>query len=108
MKQVDAVKKLSAIAHEGRLTLIRKLIQAGPDGILAGDLARTAKIGATTASAQLLVLTNAGLVKSERRGREVTYSACYEHIRDLMQFLMLDCCAKRPDICLPVAKAVSG
>ncbi len=108
MKQNDAVKMLSAIAHDGRLTLIRKLIQAGPDGILAGDLARIAKIGATTASAQLLVLTNAGLAKSERRGRQVVYSACYERIRDLMQFLMLDCCAKRPDICLPVAKAVSA
>jgi len=108
MKQFDAVKMLSAIAHEGRLTLIRSLIQAGPEGILAGDLARTAKIGATTASAQLLVLTNAGLAQSQRRGRQVVYSARYDRIRDLMQFLMLDCCARRPDICLPVAEAVSA
>lgn len=107
MKQNDAVKMLSAIAHEGRLTLIRRLIQAGPEGLLAGDLARMAKIGATTASAQLLVLTNAGLATSERRGRQVVYSACYDRIRDLMGFLMLDCCARRPDICLPVARAVS-
>ena len=99
---------LSAIAHDGRLSLIRRLIQAGPEGMSAGDIARFAKIGATTASAQLLVLTNAGLVTSERRGRQVVYSARYDRMRDLLQFLMLDCCAKRPDICVPVAEAVSA
>lgn len=99
---------LSAIAHDGRLSLIRRLIQAGPEGMSAGDIARFAKIGATTASAQLLVLTNAGLVTSERRGRQVVYSARYDRMRDLLQFLMLDCCANRPDICVPVAEAVSA
>ena len=99
---------LSAIAHDGRLSLIRRLIQAGPEGMSAGDIARFAKIGATTASAQLLIQTTAGLVTSERRGRQVVYSARYDRMRDLLQFLMLDCCAKRPDICVPVAEAVSA
>ncbi|MFK8050513.1 MAG: ArsR/SmtB family transcription factor, partial [Halioglobus sp.] len=71
MKQSNAIKILSAVAHDGRLTLIRHLIQAGPEGVSAGDLARFAKIGPTTASAQLLVLANAGLVRSERSGRQV-------------------------------------
>lgn len=108
MKQKHAVKMLSAIAHDGRLSLIRRLIQAGPEGMSAGDIARFAKIGATTASAQLLILANAGLITSERRGRQVVYSARYDCVRDLLQFLMLDCCAKRPDICVPVAEAVSA
>ena len=104
MKQSSAVKILAALAHEGRLSLIRRLIQAGPEGINAGDLAKHAKIGATTASAQLLVLTNAGLVTSKRSGRQVRYFAKYEMMRDLLSFLMLDCCAKRADICEPIAE----
>ena len=105
MKQDEAVKTLSAMAHDGRLKLLRRLIQAGPDGLLAGDLARHANIGATTASAQLLVLSNAGLVYSERKGRQVRYFAAYDQMRGLLSFLLVDCCAKRSEICEPVAKA---
>ena len=105
MKQKDAVKSLSAMAHDGRLKLLRRLIQAGPDGLPAGELARHAEIGATTASAQLLVLTNAGLVYSERNGREVRYFAAYDQMRGLLSFLLVDCCAKRSEICDPVVKA---
>jgi len=108
MEQTDAVKSLSAMAHDGRLGLLRQLIQAGPKGLGAGELARSAGIGASTASAQLLVLTNAGLIAPDRRGREVVYTARFDRLRDLMGFLMVDCCAKRADICLPVAKAVQA
>jgi ArsR family transcriptional regulator len=98
MEQNIAIKMLSAIAHEGRLSLVRRLIQAGPQGMPAGDLARFAQIGPTTASAQLLILTNANLVKSTRNGREVIYCACYDRFSELVQFLMHDCCGKRPEI----------
>lgn len=108
VKQFDAIKSLSAMAHDGRLTLLRRLIQSGPDGVLAGELASFAGIGATTASAQLLVLSNAGLVHSERHGRQVRYFADYENMRGLLSFLMEDCCAKREDICKPVAEACCG
>ena len=73
--------------------------------MLAGDLARHADIGATTASAQLLVLTNSRLVYSERSGRQVRYFAAYEQMRGLLSFLMVDCCAKRAEICDPVVEA---
>jgi len=99
MKQNDAIKSLSALAHDGRLKLMRCLIQAGPDGVGSGALARHADVGATTASAQLLVLTNAGLVRSQRQGREVTYFAEYGRFSDLMRFLLHDCCANREEVC---------
>ena len=105
MKQLNAIKILSAMAHDGRLTLIRHLIQAGPEGVSAGDLARYAKIGPTTASAQLLVLANAGLVRSARSGRQVNYIAEYQIMSDLLGFLMQDCCSNRPEICKPVVDA---
>ena len=99
MKQIDAIKSLAALAHDGRLTLMRHLIQAGPAGVGAGDLATYANVGATTASAQLLVLTNAGLILSRRDGRRVTYFANYARLRGVMGFLLEDCCAGRPEIC---------
>ncbi len=105
MEMSDATKTLAAIAHEGRLTLIRRLIQAGPDGVSAGTLARFAGIGPTTASAQLLVLANAGLVRSVRDGRRITYFAQYDRMKDLLAFLMLDCCGGNSDICDPLVKA---
>jgi len=97
MKQIDAIQSLSALAHDGRLTLMRLLIQAGPEGMGSGALARRADIALTTASAQLLVLTNAGLVRSRRDGRHVTYFAEYGRFEQLMSFLMHDCCAGRCD-----------
>ncbi len=99
MKQYAAIKSLSAMAHSGRLSLLRLLIQAGDVGIGSGDLAKRAKIGATTASAQLLVLSNAGLVRSEREGRRITYFANYKMLGRLMAFLLHDCCANRQEIC---------
>jgi DNA-binding transcriptional ArsR family regulator len=102
----NAVETLSALAHEGRLTLVRLLIQAGPDGMNAGDLALRGGIGPTTASAQLLVLKNAGLVQSQRRGRQVIYSASYNKMAVLLGFLMEDCCCSRPEICQPLKEAL--
>ena len=104
----DSVQKLSAIAHEGRLSLLRLLIQRGPDGESAGALAKAGQLGATTASAQLLVLANAGLVQSRRRGRQVIYNANYESLEGLLGFLLEDCCCGRTEICAPVARRLEA
>lgn len=101
----DAVAKLSAIAHQGRLSLVRILIQAGPAGLAAGELAAAAAIAPSTASAQLLVLGNAGLLRSERQGRSVRYFANYPAMLGLVNFLMEDCCQSGSANCLPLPEA---
>ncbi len=106
MKLNIAVEILSALAHEGRVTLVRLLIQAGPEGLGAGELAASAGLAATTASAQLLVLKNAGLVQSERRGRHINYAANYKQMTGLLQFLMKDCCCSRQEICAPLKGSI--
>lgn len=98
----DAVKQLSAIAHEGRLTLLRLLIRAGPDGLPATTLARSAGTKLPTASAQLLVLGNAGLVTSSRSGRQIIYTANFRTMTDLLSYLTLDCCGGSATICEPL------
>lgn len=94
-----AVEALSALAHASRLAAFRLLVRAGPDGIAAGDIAR--EIGAlpNTLSTHLAILGNAGLVRSRRDGRSVIYSADYDGMRDLLGFLVADCCGGRPEIC---------
>lgn len=108
MKKNDAIKTLSALAHDGRLTLMRRLIEAGPDGVVAGELARHAGIESTTASGQLLVLVNSGLIRSERNGRFITYFSNYDHLRELLQFLMRDCCGNRQEICCGLMDGTEG
>ncbi len=90
-----AVQQLAAIAHEGRLTMFRQLIQAGPEGLAAGVLAANLGGNPPTASAQLLVLSNAGLVTSARQGRHIIYSANYTTMSALLTFLPRDCCGGR-------------
>src|SRR6185369_2088836 len=94
---------LSALAHGSRLAVFRLLVRAGPDGVAAGDIAR--EIGAlpNTLSSHLTILGHAGLIRSRREGRSILYSADYDRMRDLLGFLMEDCCAGRPEICAPFA-----
>lgn len=102
-----AVARLSALAQESRLSVFRLLVQAGRDGMAAGDVARTLGIPANTLSAQFTVLANAGLVTSRREGRSILYAADYDGMSDLLVFLMEDCCQGRPEVCAPLAEAAS-
>ena len=94
-----AVDALSALAHGHRLAVFRLLVRAGKEGVPAGDIAR--EIGAlpNTLSSHLTILGHAGLVRSRREGRSIIYSADYERMRDLLGFLVDDCCAGHPEIC---------
>ncbi len=102
-----AVKRLSALAQQGRLAVFRLLIKAGPDGVAAGDLARALDIPPNTLSAQLTNLANAGLVASRRDGRSVVYTANFGGMSELLVYLMEDCCQGRAEVCVPLAQAVS-
>ena len=103
MESELAIKRLSAIAQEARLQLFRLLVKAGPDGRAAGDIARKLDVPANTLSAQLLVLANAGLVRARREGRSIIYAMNFDAVRELLAFLMKDCCGGRAEICAPLA-----
>lgn len=94
-----AVEGLSALANSNRLAVFRLLVKAGPDGLAAGEIAREIGVSASTLSAQLTILANAGLVRSRRMGRSIIYAADYQRMRALLDFLVADCCAGHPEIC---------
>jgi ArsR family transcriptional regulator len=106
-KLVKAVDALSALAHEGRLSIFRLLVRAGGGGMAAGEIARKLDMLPNTLSANLSVLSGAGLISSRRDGRSVIYSADYERMTGLLSFLMEDCCNGDAAICAPLAAIAS-
>src|SRR6185437_11926163 len=98
MELTTAIKRLSAIAQDARLEVFRLLVKAGPPGMAAGEIARKLDVPANTLSAQLLVLSNAELVRARREGRSIIYAINYQAMRDLLVFLTEDCCGGRAEI----------
>lgn len=107
MKLTDAIKRLSALAQDSRLEVFRLLVKAGPEGLAAGEIARRCKTAPNTLSAQLLVLSNAGLVHARREGRSIIYAADFSAMRGLMLFLTEDCCGGNAEICAPLAESLN-
>ena len=107
METKTAVGRLSAIAQEARLDVFRLLVKAGPEGMAAGGIARELGVPANTLSAQLLVLSNAGLVRARRNGRSIIYAINFDAMRDLLVFLTEDCCGGRAEMCAPLAEIAS-
>src|SRR5579872_2334437 len=108
METEKAVQRLSALAQESRLTVFRLLVKAGPDGLAAGDIARRLKTQPNTMSAQLLLLSNAGLIRARREGRSIIYSADFDAMSSLLVFLTEDCCDGRPEVCAPLISVARG
>lgn len=97
---------LSALAHEGRLDVFRMLVQAGVLGLPAGEIARRLDTPPSSLTANLNVLARAGLVRSRRQGRSIIYTAEYDRMRDLLGFLVEDCCGAASGLCSPLADVV--
>ncbi|HXI88180.1 MAG TPA: metalloregulator ArsR/SmtB family transcription factor [Parvularculaceae bacterium] len=91
----------SAVSQETRLAVLRALIRKGPVGVAAGDLGAALDVPSPTLSFHLKELANAGLILSRKEGRKVIYAANYAGVRDLVDFLMADCCQGDPRLCGP-------
>ena len=103
MESIDAIKRLAALAQDSRLAVFRLLVKAGKAGVAAGEIARSLGITPNTLSAQLAILTNAGLATSRRDGRSIIYAADYDAMSALLIYLTEDCCQGRPEICAGLA-----
>jgi ArsR family transcriptional regulator len=101
----DAVDALGALAQESRLKVFRLLLRGGRDGMAAGDIARKLDVPHNTLSAHLTVLSRAKLVGARKEGRSVIYAANLEGTRELLSYLIEDCCRGKPDTCGPLIEA---
>ena len=103
----QALDALAALSQETRLAVFRMLVKAGPAGLPAGDIAERLSARQNTMSSHLKQLHAAGLIASCRDGRRILYTANYATARDLILFLMDDCCAGNAAVCDPVARALA-
>jgi|688.fasta_scaffold323990_2 DNA-binding transcriptional ArsR family regulator len=108
MKSQNAVRALAALAHEGRLAAFRLLVKAGSNGLPAGQIADRLKMPPSSLSSNLMLLSHAGLVTSERDGRSIIYCADFSAMQRLLAFLIEDCCDGAPDVCAPLAAVLSA
>lgn len=102
MDKQSSLMAFDALSQETRLDALRLLIQAGPEGIPAGEIGERLGIKQNTMSVNLKILAQSGLITSLRDGRTVRYAADYTAIQGLVLFLMKDCCGGRVDLCQPI------
>lgn len=107
MERNHALAALSALAHEMRIDVFRLLINAGAEGVPAGEIASALGTRANTLSNNLAILANAGMIRSVREGRSIRYFAELEGMRGLLSFLMEDCCGGRPELCRPLLDEIT-
>ena len=92
MKNSDAVSALSALAQENRLDVFRLLVQAGPEGMPAGEVADALDLAPNNLTFHFDRLREAGLVTVRREGRSMIYAARFEVMNELIGFLTDNCC----------------
>ncbi len=93
MEKHDAVIALAALAQDNRLDVFRLLVQAGPNGMAAGEVADALDLAPNTLTFHFDRLRQAGLVTVRREGRSMIYAARYETMNGLLSFLSDNCCA---------------
>lgn len=98
----SALPALAALAHPTRLDAFRLLVRHEPEGLSTGDLVEASGLSQSTFSTHLAVLAKAGLVKSEKLGRQFIQRADIDTLRGLILFLAKDCCQGRPELCEPL------
>ena len=85
---------LAAIGTEHRLRITQLLLTAHPDGMVAGEIQAELGISASNLSHHLEKLKNEGVVKVQREGSFLRYTADSDALQELLAFLFSECCTR--------------
>ncbi len=100
--------RLAAMGAEPRLRIMRLLLAAHPEGMVAGDIGEELGIPASTLSHHLDKLKNEDLVEARREGTFLRYTANAAALEELLQFLFAECCGRnRPLKAAEIARCCS-
>ncbi|GAA6174550.1 ArsR/SmtB family transcription factor [Sulfitobacter pacificus] len=89
-----AAASFAALGSEQRLSVLRSLVRAGPDGLSIGELGERTGVTGSTLTHHLKMLNAAGLVRQQRQGRSTICAAvAYAEVQALAHFLLTECCA---------------
>ncbi len=92
LSSADVITALAALAQEHRLAAFRLLVEVGPEGVSAGDLADRLAIPRSSLSFHLNQMMQAGLIVQRRESRSLIYSADFAAMAALVGFLTENCC----------------
>jgi len=84
----------SAMGTEPRLRIMQLLLSAHPEGLVVGEIQDELEIPSSTLSHHLDKLKNEDLVRVERKGTYLRYTANTEALREILQFLYAECCTR--------------
>lgn len=94
-----AASTFAALGSEQRLSVMRTLVRAGPEGLTIGELGKRSGVTGSTLTHHMKILAAAGLVTQEKQGRSIICAAvAFEEVRALSQFLLKECCADCSDM----------
>jgi DNA-binding transcriptional ArsR family regulator len=88
----------SAMGSEPRLRIMRLLLSAHTEGMVVGDIATELDVGASTLSHHLEKLKNEDLVRVQREGTFLRYTANTSVLEELLGFLFAECCTRNKAI----------
>ncbi len=96
---MDESQQFAALGHPLRLQVFRLVISVGEEGIAAGDIATELGVPASTLSSHLKTLQQVGLLKATRQQQKLIYTIRHETVREMIDFLVNDCCKSQPELC---------
>lgn len=102
MDQTRAIEAFGALAQDSRMAIYRMLVRKEPKGLPVGEISRQLNIVPSTLSGHLAILKRAGLLKATRHQREIHYTANMAVMRDLVGFMLEDCCNGQIDHCAEI------
>lgn len=101
---VHLAEMFGALASPVRLEILRLLLWAYPSGLIAGDLQREVEISASNLTHHLDTLRRAGLVSKRREGKMLCYSCTADSFRELLEFMVAECCSRNQVVPLSVLR----
>ena len=102
MHEEQAIEAFAALAQSSRLAVFQLLVKQLPQGLPVGVISRRLDIVPSTLSGHLAVLRRARLLKAVRHHREIHYSADLATMRQLIRFMLKDCCEGQVENCAEI------
>ena len=88
----------SALGTEPRLRIMRLLLSTHPEGMVVGEIGDELEIPSSTLSHHLERLKNEELVRVQREGTFLRYTANCQGLQLLLGFLFAECCTRNKAI----------
>jgi len=91
--KIDVIAKaLKELGHPTRLTIFKRLVKSGEQGLAVGVVQEELNVPGSTLSHHISGLVSAGLIKQRREGRTLYCVVEYEKLLSVIAFFQDECC----------------